>query len=342
MRIFLVSIFISILGIVNLVGVRPEFALRQSIFLVLGIIVFFTARYLKVLIRFSLPFLFWGAVALNILVIFFGREIKGARRWFQIAGINLQPSEILLVVFIFYLAHILSSEEIDFSSLWVFIKAGFIALAAFLAIYFQPDFTTAVNILPIFFFQIIFSRINKKFLLTLFIAFSLIAPMTWFSLKDYQRDRILSFIGKGEINPQVFYNMKQAEITLGSGGFFGKGLGKSTQAKLFFLPESHTDFAFASFIEQTGFFGGVFLLFLYFIFLFFLLMQIIREFSKKRWGSYKILSLVGFMGYFIYRLTMNIGMNLNLLPIAGIPLPFFSYGGSSLLALLLGMGMLEF
>lgn len=341
----ILALFISILGIINLLGIQPYYGYRQAFFLMLGIIVYFTAKRFNLLIRQLLPVLFWLAFFLNMFLLFFGEEIKGAKRWITLGFFNLQPSEFLIIIYMFYLSLLFSKEDLELKPIVYFIKGLGLTVISFVVIFLQPDFTTATNLIPIFIAVLFFSNIPKKIIAGMFILAAIALPVLWSSLKDYQKNRVLHFITSftetEENNSATSYNSTQAEIALGSGRFLGKGIGRSTQSKLFFLPEAHTDFAFASFVEQTGLAGGLLVIILYLLLIFNLIYSIFKTRNLRLLSEYIGLTHLSLAIYLSYRVVINIAMNLNLFPIAGIPLPLFSYGGSAFIALLLSFGLLE-
>jgi rod shape determining protein RodA len=166
-------------------------------------------------------------------------------------------------------------------------------------------------------------------------------PLSWFIMKPYQRVRLISFINPHLDKQGTAYNMIQSIIAIGSGGFLGKGLGLGTQAKLFFLPENYTDFAFASFIEQFGLLGGLILLTLFLI-LFYFLVKKIYNFTHFNYPQVAVdfYYTLGFLVMIFSQVVINMGMNLGLLPVTGITLPLISYGGSSLASFMLGLALL--
>ena len=192
----------------------------------------------------------------------------------------------------------------------------------------------------ILFALLIFSNFSKKYLGYLIGIIVLLAPVGWFIIKDYQRDRILSFI-RPDLDVQgAAYNMIQSVITIGSGMFFGRGLGLGTQSRLFFLPENTTDFAFASLIEQFGFVGGFFVLIFFTTIIFYLVKKTIYfYYQKSHEDQKKFLYCLGMLTYFVTQTIINLGMNMGIMPVAGITLPFISYGGSSVMALLIGFAL---
>jgi rod shape determining protein RodA len=170
----------------------------------------------------------------------------------------------------------------------------------------------------------------------------LILPLGTFFLKDYQKQRLSSFFSSQVNQQSTSYNMTQAIISIGSGKFLGRGLGLGTQSQLYFLPENHTDFAFSALVEQFGFVGGGAVLILFGVTAGVLIKRLIDfYYQKDEESQFKFNFILGFLAFFIFQIFINIGMNLGMLPIAGITLPLISYGGSSLITWMIGLGFLS-
>ena len=185
-----------------------------------------------------------------------------------------------------------------------------------------------------------FSSFSKKYLGYLIGLMIVFTPIGWLIMKDYQKARILSFLNPHLDVQGEAYNMIQAVITIGSGMFMGRGLGLGTQSRLFFLPENTTDFAFASLIEQFGFFGGFFVLIFFTSIIIYLVKKtIFFYYQKSEEDQKKFLYCLGMLTYFVSQTIINLGMNMGIMPVAGITLPFISYGGSSVIALLIGFAL---
>lgn len=193
----------------------------------------------------------------------------------------------------------------------------------------------------IFMMLTLLSDMPKRYILYLCILLVISLPIGWNFMKDYQKNRIISFL-----NPQIdsqgtAYNMTQAIITAGSGKFIGKGLGSGTQSRFQFLPENHTDFAYSSLVEQFGFIGGIVVIILYLIIIFMLISKMLTfYYSRDSGDKRKFLYTAGFLSFFVFQILINVGMNLGLFPVTGIALPFISYGGSSYVATMIGIALL--
>ena len=341
---FLPLLFIYVFGLINLVGISPDLAFRHGVHFLTGVILFFIVSKLKIRAHFlgiNAHVLYWIFIGLLMLVLFFGLEVKGSRRWFDFYFFQFQPSEFFKIFFIIFLAQIFSSYERHLQKRTIFLKVLGYTLLPFILIFRQPDLGSAIVIFLISFVMMLHSDVPKRHILSFIIFVFLLLPAIWFVLHDYQRDRIISFIKPSYDLSGTSYNITQATIAIGSGKMLGRGLGLGKQSSLYFLPEAQTDFAFSSFVEQFGFFGGFILILLY-LFLFLSLFRKAHKFlnQKDRTTKFYYYYTIGFSALLVLQVAVNIGMNLRLLPIAGITLPFVSYGGSSLLTLMLGLALL--
>ena len=341
---YLPLLFIYAFGLINLVGISPDLAFRHGLHFLTGLIVFFILSKLRIRAHFlgiNAHVLYWIFIGLLTLVLLFGIEVKGSRRWFDFSFFLFQPSEFFKIIIIIFLAQIFSSYEHYQQKRTIFLKVMGYTLLPFILIFRQPDLGSAVVIFLISIVMMLHSEVPKKHILYFFIFIFFLLPAVWLTLHDYQQDRIISFIKPSYDLSGTSYNITQATIAIGSGKMLGRGLGLGKQSSLYFLPEAQTDFAFSSFVEQFGFLGG-FLLILLYLFLFLFLFRRAHHFlnQKDRTTKFNYYYTIGFSALLISQVAVNIGMNLRLLPIAGITLPFVSYGGSSLLTLMLGLALL--
>jgi rod shape determining protein RodA len=198
----------------------------------------------------------------------------------------------------------------------------------------QKDVGMALSFLPIFGVLAFCGGARRKVIITMAVIVLLVAPLVWFSLKDYHRERIKSMFDPEYDSQGIGYQSAQAKIAVGSGKIMGKGILKGSQSRLGFLPGRHTDFIYAVLAEETGFVGAATVLFLY-LFMLWRLGNIVKE-AKERFGSMIVL---GVLSILLFHVIINIGMVLGLMPIIGIPLPFLSYGGSSLISNFLALGL---
>jgi rod shape determining protein RodA len=277
------------------------------------------------------------ALGLLGLVLVIGELHSGSRRWLEFGGVSFQVSELVKIVLVMTLARYFSEQVMDRASrlrdLWQ--PFLLIAFPCFL-IGIEPDLGTALLLAIVSFSIILFTKVHRNSLVLLIVVFLLLAPLMWFFvLKDYQQDRVLSYISPKADPLGASYHVNQSKIAIGSGLFGGKGYLEGTQTRLRFLPEQHTDFVFSVFAEEWGFVGSVFLLLLY---LFLILWGInIAKSSMDRFGS---LLALGIVAIIFWQLFINVGMITGLLPVVGIPLVLLSYGGSSIVATMAGMGLL--
>ena len=256
-----------------------------------------------------------------------GSTHMGATRWLALGGINVQPSEFAKITVILALARYLSDRRLPppYNLKELIPPALIIALPTVLILK-QPDLGTAMLIILISGVIIFIAGITRGTLLTLGLSAISIAVIGWQFLHDYQRQRILTFLDPEKDPLGSGYHIAQSKIAIGAGKLFGKGFLKGTQNSLHFLPEQHTDFIFAAYAEQWGFLGVLILLALYFAFL--LRAVHIAIEARDSFGSYLA---IGIAAIFFWQITINIGMVSGLMPVVGIPLPLFSYGGTSML-----------
>jgi len=331
MSFFIPALFLSLFGVFTILGVRLDLFFNQATYLLLAIFAYFFTKKFASLFRKNYIFFFWFSFFLLIITFIIGLESRGSKRWLSLYFFNLQPSEILKVFFIIYFSFFLQKGSFYFEKIKIFLKSVIIFSTIVFLIFKQPDLGNTIVFAFIFFTLIFFSSIPKKIVFNFIIIILPLLPLSWFFLKDYQKQRILSFLNPDFDYYGASYNMIQSIISVGSGGFFGRGLGYGTQSKLRFLPESHTDFAFASLVEQFGFFGGLMVLILYACLFYFLLKRAFFLLNQKD-KQEDFLIVIGALVYFFFQMLINIGMNMGIFPITGIVLPFISYGGSALIS----------
>jgi len=267
-------------------------------------------------------------------VLLFGTEINGSRSWLSLGTFRFQPSEPGKIIFILFFAGMLGQLKKDYLSLAKLAQCAAIGLLPVGLIILQGDMGTAIMYLPILAGMLWMAGVRWKLMLIVLLCLLLVAPAGWMILKDYQKLRIKAVFNP-ELDPQgIGYQTRQSLIAMGSGGFFGKGIGQGLHARLGFVPESHTDFIFTLLVEETGFMGALFILSLYLILLWRMLE--ISRIARNRTG---LLITTGILCFFLSHLIINIGMATGILPAIGIPLPLLSYGGSSLLASAAALGL---
>jgi len=269
-------------------------------------------------------------------VIFLGMNIRGTRGWLNLGEFNFQPVEIAKLVMIIFLASFLSKKKSHLSEVVRIVTS---AILVFIPVFFvlrQPDFGSAAIIVGIWISILLVSGIDKKNIAVFFLIGILALFSSWFFLKDYQKDRLKNVVNPYSDPRGSGYNVIQSMVAVGSGGVFGKGLGHGSQSQLNFLPEKHTDFIFAVIAEELGFAGAVFV-FALFVVLFYR----IKETARLARDNFGYLLAVGIMAMFFLQILVNVGMNIGLSPIAGVPLPFLSYGGSSIVIVLASIGLIQ-
>lgn len=275
-------------------------------------------------------------ILLLISVLIFGKEVKGSKSWFDLGPVNFQPSEVVKIGFILSFAKFLEKREGTLNTI-----KGLIPVIAYIIpivglILLQNDFGTALVFIFFIVFMVYAAGISYKYILGAGVLGVLSLPLLWFYVfKDYQRKRILVFLNPDMEPLGRGYHVIQSKIAVGSGQFWGKGLFEGTQNNLGFIPERHTDFIFSVIGEELGLIGSV-----AFILLFMLLISrciYIAKISKDSYGKY---ICIGVMGMFMFHVLENIGMTIGMMPVTGIPLPFVSYGGSSLLTNMAAIGLI--
>ena len=340
--IYVSGLLILCFGFLNLFGIDQNLLWRQGEFFLVGLLIFFLVK--KIKRNFFIVndrFFYWFFLSILFSLFFLGVEVRGARRWLDFSFFRFQPSEFFKVFFIVFFARFFSKKiRADDCRARFFLALFYFFLPAVL-IFKQPDLGSTIILAVIFFVLIFASDLPKKYLLNFIFFLVLMLPLGWFFLQPYQKLRLLSFFNPHLDRQGTAYNMIQSIITVGSGRFFGKGLGLGTQAKLLFLPENYTDFAFSSLVEQFGFFGGATVLTLFFLLCYFIMRRLFLYASKKDEESrFNFLYVLGVLSFLICQIVVNIGMNLGLVPIAGITLPLISYGGSSLVSMILAAALL--
>ena len=279
-------------------------------------------------------FLFFSGILVVLFIL--GHVSHGAQSWLSFGGFSFQPSDMMKLVVVLILAKYFSRRHVEIRNIkHIFISAIY-ALIPFLLVLFQPDFGSAMIIFFIWLGMSIVSGISKQHLFMVFLGGVLAILMLWiFVFAQYQKERILNFVNPMTNIHGSGYNVVQSTIAVGSGQIFGKGLGFGTQSRLKFLPEYQTDFVFAAFAEEWGFMGSVLLLLLYG-----LVIWRILHFASLGESNFEMLFGMGVAIYFMSHIVINIGMNIGIMPVTGITLPFMSYGGSHLLAEFSALGIL--
>ena len=277
------------------------------------------------------------SVASLIFLIFFGTESAGSKRWISLGFFSIQPSEFAKIFLVLAIAKYYS--EVAYIKNNSFIKSIFpilLILVPFLLIVNQPDLGTSLLLLANGLSIIIVSGINVWLIVIGVIIFISLIPLAWNLLHNYQQNRILTFLNPENDPLGSGYHIAQSKIAIGSGGFTGKGYMQGSQSQLEFIPEIHTDFVFSIFSEEFGFLGSIIIILLHF-YLFFYGMKS-SFYAKNEFDKLVVFGLT--INYFFYFLT-NISMVIGLIPVVGVPLPVISYGGSSMLAIIISFAIIQ-
>lgn len=280
---------------------------------------------------------FLGALILLSLVLIFGTTVRGTRGWFVVAGVSFQPVELVKISLVLLLARLFAHEFGRPGSFSVLVRSAVVTGVTLGLVFLQPDVGSGLVLLSVWIGFLVLVHRQPRHLLFLGGGLILATLFAWFVLfGPVQHDRILSFLNPNSDPLNRGYQASQSVIAVGSGHIFGRGLGLGPQSQLNFLPDPETDFIFAVIAEELGFVGSLLILGL-FAFFFWRLLSLL----KRVRDPYSLMVILGFLILFSVQSAVNIGMNIGLLPITGIPLPLVSYGGSSLIASLLAVGILE-
>lgn len=312
---------------------------RQLIWIAVSLLIFFSLSFVdfRFLRRTNvLMGLFGLSLAALALLLAVARTVRGAQSWFHFGFFSFEPADFITLVLVFILAKYFSRRHIEIAHIRHIVVSGFYAFALFVLVMLEPDFGSAIVIFCIWFGMVLVSGISKKHLLMVFlIGMTAFGGLWGYVFKEYQKERILNFFHPLAHVQGSGYNAYQSTIAVGSGELLGKGAGFGTQSRLKFLPEYQTDFIFAAFAEEWGFLGVLILFIMYGFF-------ISRVLASTVHGAtnFEILFGLGLAIFFISHFAINIGMNIGLLPVTGITLPFMSYGGTHLFTEFAGLGIL--
>ncbi|MBC7235263.1 MAG: rod shape-determining protein RodA [Chloroflexi bacterium] len=311
---------------------------RQSIFALVGFALYLTAAAIDYRALGSLaPWIYGVVVLLLAITLTLGRTAFGAQSWLDTeAPFDVQPSELAKVLMILVLARYLGDDPEALESPKPLLLSILLILPPAVLIYVQPDFGTALILLAIWAGMVFLSGVRWRHLFLLALVGAIAAPAVWFQMEDYMRQRIVLFFFPEGDPSGASYNVMQALISIGSGGWLGKGLLRGTQSQLHFLRVRHTDFIFSVLAEEMGFVGAILLLTLFAV----LILRLARI-AMTTPDTYGRLLVAGVASMILVQTVINVGMNANLLPVTGLPLPLVSYGGSSLVTTLLALGLTQ-
>jgi rod shape determining protein RodA len=339
---FAPAILISLAGLVTMDSFSGDqyFFFRQSIWILVSVVVFFVAssidwrflRQTRILVS-----LFLFVVFLLLFLFVAGHVARGAESWFRLGSFALQPSDPAKFITILMLAKYFSRRHIEIANIRHILVSGIYAFIIALLVFLEPDFGVAAIIFLVWVGMLLVSGISKKHLAVVAGVCLLVAGFLWlFVFAPYQKARIINFVHPLENIHSTGYNAYQSTIAVGSGQVFGKGIGQGSQSKLLFLPEFQTDFIFAAFAEEWGFLGTTIL----FILCAVLLFRIISN-AQYAGNNFEALFGLGVAILFIIHIIIHAGMNMGFLPVAGIPFPLMSYGGSHMVTEWFALGILS-
>jgi rod shape determining protein RodA len=310
---------------------------RQALFCLSGLFILLLAAGIDYHLLEHIHWLIYAAtLGILGLVVVAGKVGFGAQSWLSLRG-AIQPSELAKVLLIVVLAKYLADHEEQMERLdWLLFSTLLVGPVVFL-VYRQPDLGTAIVLVAVWLGMVFAAGAPLLHFVLLGVGLGAIGPVVWFSLKDYMKQRILVFLNPAsDVSGIISYNTQQARISIGSGGWFGKGFLHGTQSQLYFLRVRHTDYVFSVLCEELGFVGALILLLLLFI----LLWRILRA-ARLAQDTFGRLIACGVATMIFFQSFVNIAVNVGLLPVTGLTLPLVSYGGSSLWATLFGIGLVE-
>jgi rod shape determining protein RodA len=338
---------LNLIGMINLYSAthgifhrdKTELFWMQGIWLLAGWLIYFGVTLLdyKIFVRISY-ILYTLNLAALLAVDVIGKVSLGAQRWLDLGFFRYQPSETMKLIMVLVLARILVQKDVHKG---MGIKELFwpllLSLIPFVLVVKQPDLGTAMLLMAISGTMFLFVGVRRFILIFSAIVSIVAAPIIWnFGMKEYQKNRVLTFLSPGRDPRGTGYNSIQSKIAVGSGRVLGKGFRKGTQSQLEFLPERHTDFIFSVLSEEHGFIGSSVTLGL-FVVMYLMAIRIAMQ-ARDKIGA---LVVVGVLAYMFWHVFVNMGMVIGLLPIVGAPLPLISYGGSSLMSTMLGLGLIS-
>ncbi len=312
---------------------------RQIIWVCVSFVVFFVFSFIDFRFLKRTDVLVWMFVihAVILIALFIvGNVSRGAQSWFDLGFFSFQPADTMKLVLVLILAKYFSRRHVEIRDIKHIFISGLYAFVPMVLVLLQPDFGSAMILFFIWLGMVLVSGISKTHLSLVFVAGAIAFALLWmFAFAPYQKARISNFLNPLADIHNTGYNVDQAVVAVGSGQIFGKGLGFGTQSRLQFLPEAQTDFIYAAFAEEWGFVGSLLVLILYC-----LIIYRILHFAVLGAGNFEILFAMGIAIFFMSHILINIGMNLGIMPVTGIPLPFISYGGSHLVTEFAALGIL--
>lgn len=324
-------------GVFDTSNLLQDFTFRQILYAVAGFIVLFILSRLDYRLFASLQWVFYLIlIALLVIVFALGQITLGAQRWIPLGPFQLQPSEVGKLLLVLVLAKFFADNSKHMDRWRTLLFSFGLVLVPSIMTYLQPDLGTSLIFMFLWGVMVLAAGLSWKQLLIIAVILAILLPVIYTTLQPYQRDRITTFLNPTADPLGSGYNVNQARIAIGSGQVLGRGIGSGTQSQLQFLRIRHTDFIFSVIGEELGFFGGVFFFALYA----FVLIRMLRAAQVSR-STFGRLTAVGFSAALFFQAFVNLGMNVGIMPVTGIPLPFVSSGGSSLVTYLMMIGIIQ-
>jgi rod shape determining protein RodA len=314
-----------------------SFLVRQIAYAVLGIGLMFLVSFVDYSIFAHINHLLYGFTILSLILVWAVGDIAfGAQRWIDLGVFPLQPSELAKVLVIIVLAKFLADRQENLKRLPDFLLSIVYVGIPMVFIYLQPDLGTAIVLAVSWLTMVLMAGARARHVAAVALTGVAVSPVLWLSLRGYMRERILTFFNPARDPLGAGYNINQARIAVGSGGWLGQGFARGTQSQLHFLRVRHTDYIFSVLGEELGFVGALLLMCLFVV----VIWRILRAADMAR-DTFGQLIACGIATVIAFQAIANIAMNVGLLPSSGVPLPFISYGGSALIALLIGEGIVQ-
>jgi len=319
-------------------GEVSNFFLRQAVFAGIGLVVFIWLSFVdyRAFKSFS-AVVFLGGIFLLLLALIFGKTIRGTSGWIDLGIFSFQPVEPFKLITVVVLAKYFSVNSRTIGEFRHILISAVPVILSVILILKQPDLGSAIVVLGIWLGMLTVSGVKKKYLVFLLLLGLILTLVSWnFLLKEYQKERLSTLIDPFADPLGSGYNVIQSTVAVGSGEIWGKGLGHGSQSQLNFLPEKHTDFIFAVIAEELGFAGAIFVLVLLMV-----IMTRLLTIARNSQDNFGKMLASGIVTIIFIQGAVNIGMNIGIVPVAGIPLPFLSYGGSSLITMLAALGIAQ-
>jgi rod shape determining protein RodA len=336
-----ITVLLGLIGVMMLYSVAggdfSPWGWRHAMRLAVGFLLMYVIANLELRTLFNLAYPIFGGLFLLLLAVeFFGNTNMGAQRWLDLGFVTIQPSEFMRFALIMALAryyHTLHRDDVS-QPMGLFLPLAMIGVPALLVLG-QPDLGTALMLTASGLGVVFLAGVSMRYFIGGIVLAIAAIPVAWNYLLDYQKERVLVFLDPQRDPLGAGYHIIQSKIGIGSGGLFGKGLAQGTQSQLQFLPERHTDFIFAIYAEELGFVGSL-LLILLFALMIFLMFNIASQMRHR----FSQLTIAGFGFALSIYVIVNLAMVMGLAPVVGVPLPFVSYGGTSLLTFMAGIGVI--